>query len=737
MKKRFLISAASCLAIASVFGQSKINLAGRMIIDSYKEIKSSASATDKASHQDEDYCVLVILKDGYNCDYLSSNGFNVITDLGTVATVTLPVSQIDELAELDGVQQVSFGETQYPQMDYARPSGYVNEVQDGFTYENSTLKYDGTGVLAGIMDGGLEANHLNFLDDSGTTRIKALWWFNKSQAGQATKYTGALIKSFTTDDNSSSHATHVGGIMAGSYNGNGDYCYVSTANGTRSTTIEDSPIPYYGVATGADLAFSVGSLYDANIINGVDNIISLAEQNGQPCVVNLSIGSTIGPHDGTDAYPKALSKLGEKAIICMSSGNDGDKAISVTKTLTETNTTLKTFFVDNKAIGIVDVWVSDNVPVKFRWVLYDETTEAITDLLVIDEATSTKTVYTSTDSEFAKSFTGSISSVSDVDNSNNRYHIYSNLAVTPISSNSDILLALIIEGTAGQKINVYGQSGTNTQTLFTSNMIAGWDEGSADNSINDGCCADNIVSVGAYTSRSSFGMFKNTAAYSYVGASSVNSIAPFSSWGTSFSGKQLPDVCAPGTAIISSISRYYISAGYSSENDMSGKAANGSETDYWGPMQGTSMSCPYVSGTVALWLQANPNLTYSQVIDVISNTSKYSSITMRPKERWGAGKIDALEGIKYVLQNYAANGAVWEDDEQRLVVTPNGAGYDVTMAGEASFTVTVYDMQGRPLTTVRGIDGQASVGTTELSAGIYVLAAQGASSRLTRKITVR
>ena len=75
---------------------------------------------------------------------------------------------------------------------------------------------------------------------------------------------------------------------------------------------------------------------------------------------------------------------------------------------------------------------------------------------------------------------------------------------------------------------------------------------------------------------------------------------------------------------------------------MSARAANGALTDYWGELQGTSMACPFVTGTVGLWLQADPALTFDQVLETI-NKSSVAQTTV--PERWGAGKIDALAGI--------------------------------------------------------------------------------------------
>ena len=734
MKKQLLFSILSLTASLYATGQSKINLAGQMILDTNKRALTHGSSGNES--EDKEYCVFVTLSDKSDVSDITAAGYNVISDFGNIVTVSVGLKEIESLSRLEAVEYIEFGESQSPLMDYARPAGKVNEVQEGFTHDGNKYSFDGTGVVVGMMDTGLEGHHLNFQNEDGSTRIKRLWWFDSTN-GTAKQYAGLMFRSFTTDEPAQSHATHVAGIMGGSYNGNGTYSYINSPDGLSTEKRENAPIPYYGVAKGADLALCVGKLYDSNISNAVDNIVKYAKEQGQPCVVNLSLGSTIGPHDGSDSYSKTLGILGKEAIICISSGNDGNLPISITKNLTAGDAEVKTMFVDNTAKGIVDIWADNSDPISVKWGVYDIGSRETKFIMTVSGPSETQTVTSSGNSILGTAFSGSISTNAGVDRNNNRYHVYSNLSITPNSKESSSMLILVIEGKAGGKINVYGQSGSDSQTLFTSNSIPGFVSGSPSNSINDAACANNVIAVGAFTSRKTFGVLSNMNAYSYTGASDVNAIAPFSSWGTTFSGRSLPDVCAPGTAIISSYSRYYLSAGYESTGNMTASAKNGSNTDYWGPMQGTSMSCPFVTGTVGLWLQASPALTYEQVIDVIKNTSDFNVLSMRPADRWGAGKINALEGIRYILQKYAANGAVWEDDDQRLVVSFNGSGYDVTMAGEAQFTVTVYDIQGRPVASARGLDGQASVTTSELTPGVYVLAAQGASSRLTRKVTVR
>ena len=45
------------------------------------------------------------------------------------------------------------------------------------------------------------------------------------------------------------------------------------------------------------------------------------------------------------------------------------------------------------------------------------------------------------------------------------------------------------------------------------------------------------------------------------------------------------------------------------------------KTYYWHQSLGTSMATPVVAGAIALWLEANPSLTYKDVVRIIKETA--------------------------------------------------------------------------------------------------------------------
>jgi len=84
------------------------------------------------------------------------------------------------------------------------------------------------------------------------------------------------------------------------------------------------------------------------------------------------------------------------------------------------------------------------------------------------------------------------------------------------------------------------------------------------------------------------------------------------------------------------------------------RSAASYDTGYWPfgshtPMQGTSMSCPHVSGVVALVLQASPSLTPQAVKDILTNTARTDEYTGdTPNNIWGYGKVDAYNAALFL-----------------------------------------------------------------------------------------
>lgn len=80
------------------------------------------------------------------------------------------------------------------------------------------------------------------------------------------------------------------------------------------------------------------------------------------------------------------------------------------------------------------------------------------------------------------------------------------------------------------------------------------------------------------------------------------------------------------------------------------KEVMGGRTYFWGVNSGTSMATPVVTGIMALWLQAFPNLTVDEVRKALFSTAIVDTNTGNvPNGDYGYGKVDAFAGLNFLL----------------------------------------------------------------------------------------
>ncbi|MGN1172356.1 MAG: S8 family peptidase, partial [Muribaculaceae bacterium] len=288
---------------------------------------------------------------------------------------------------------------------------------------------------------------------------------------------------------------------------------------------------------------------------------------------------------------------------------------------------------------------------------------------------------------------------------------------------------------------VSGTSGTRllatTSEEFGNMGIAGYDDGSGENSINDDACAKNVIAVGAYCTRPSWITLRGTS-YTYTDTPTNGDIADFSSYGVTLDGRNLPHLAGPGYGIISAYSQYYYTNANLGNNDVSGYVNANGRDNYWANEQGTSMSSPYVAGVGCLLLQANPSLTPEELRNILIETATKDDFVNNGNEvQWGAGKVNALAAVKKAL-DMGGVGTVYADENLRLIVSPAGNKcYDVFLAGVDGFKATLYSLSGVAVKSV-AIDGnEGAVDASELSSGIYVMEVKADNAHFTKKIVVK
>ena len=648
---------------------------------------------------------------------LEAQDFDITASYGNVLTVDAPLTRLAQIAEIEGVTRVSVARNMRLKSDLQRSTANVDQVHAG---TGLAMPYTGTGVVVGIIDVGIDYNHMAFKDANGKSRVVRV--FKPSAYGtiniggqtiQGVEYsTPEAIAKLSTDYNSESHGTHTSAIAAGTKVGN-----------------------YGGMAPNADIVLcGMGDdLSDASILNAVRYVFAYAESEGKPAVVNLSLGDHAGAHDGTSDFCQALDLLTGDGKVCVAAaGNEGDLNIHFSTTFANEGTSAEQGTVvlsDSEYDGTyyeaaIDIWGVDNTAYTLQYVVMDADGTILTrSPKQTASASGSATFNMTSHSTFSTYYKGSATAYFGVDAKNNKYNVYVEVNAESVDANFGGYVGLLLYGPKGVMLNGW------VVDEFTDIMALGKDgliDGDSEKSISAMVTGENVISVGAFASKKSYKSISGQT-WSY-GILTEGNLASFSSYGPDANGIARPDVVGAGALVISAVNGYDNNT--INETYLAAKATDaGGATHYWGDMMGTSMSSPQVAGIVALWLQANPQLSAQDIRTVMNNTSiRDTYVTQGEAKKWGAGKINALEGIKYVIGNSGIDDVVKPVSEVVIYPNPTDGAFAVYAPSEDRVTVTVYTIDGAMCykSQIACEGGIANVDLREqLPGGVYVVTVDG------------
>ena len=786
MRKILLTVFGSCM-VGLVFGQTKLDLQSQMELfklrnTSIPTYNSRTRSFERPKNVPENTMAMVELKDTDGRAELEEQGVKVLRVRGNIAFVVVPLADVERVAALKCVRRMELPRRMYQKMDVVRKEIGVDKIHQGIDLPQS---YTGKGVVTGIVDGGIDPNHINFLKPDGTTRFG---YISKITVDQSNKdgylynnyYPRAVldtmsqrdntyaIEDFTTDSYTTFHGTHTTGIMAGGYKGN--ITYGKTDDDDTSYPVSASN-PFYGCATESELVASCGDLRDMYIAFGVDDVVQYALKSGKspkPCVINLSLGSNIGVHDSTSVMNKFLAEEGKHAIICVAAGNEADMAVALKKTFDNADETVKTFITPmqpgalksgtktyfNLRNGQIAAYSNDSTEFEFQIVVTNTKREnrAAVRIPVLKNTNGQAVTYASggdysmsgavINQTFAKAFDGYVTVASAIDAETGRYYAMAEIMTSDnqkTNQDGNYKLALEIKSKkAGQRVEVYGDA---QHVYFDDNKQTGFVSGSRNGSISDMACAANIVTVGSYNVRNHWASLDGYVyGYNKKGDEDdypTGEVSRFSSFGTLADGRDLPTVCAPGASIISSVNTYAVEnpdLGYS-DMALQGKLKKDKKTYYWHQSLGTSMATPVVAGSIALWLEANPALTCKDVVRIIKETARKDDFVKNTGDpvQWGAGKFDAYAGLKQVLrekQTDGINGVRTTENKEVPVITMTGErSFTAFLAGAKQLTVRVYSLGGQLVHSLSAQGDELNVNASSWGKGVYLIQVNGSKAQ--------
>ena len=342
-------------------------------------LKNFYSTTTNAETNEEYISGFLLLKSGYDVDELVSLGVEINSDLDSIFTASIPLSKLDEILSFDYVKRFEMGKPVFRTMNIARGKVGVDQIHNG---EGGLPQgYTGKNTVIGVVDIGLQYDHINFYTrDRSDLRVKRVWDQSKNAPNATSRPAGfnygreyktkPSILSAKKDNTTETHGTHVAGMAAG------------------STTFKN----YGGVAPDADIFMvSVNNSEDNAILDGIKYCFDSAE--GKPCVVNVSWGSHVGPHDGTSSFDQALNALvGEKRIVVGSAGNEGSDYIHCGKTFSDTDTIMKALINPTQGYVVADVWGDTAQDYQLQLCIFDASGNEVFESVKIDTTMSQKAV---------------------------------------------------------------------------------------------------------------------------------------------------------------------------------------------------------------------------------------------------------------------------------------------------------------------------------------------------------
>lgn len=623
-----------------------------------------------------------------------------------IYTALIPISKISDLENINCIKYVDTGEIMNSELYNVRALTHVDEVQSGTGLSQS---YNGQGVIVGIIDEGIDYTHPTFKDPSGNLRITRVWEQNNSTGNHPTNYAygreyvgSAQILAKQYDKNTESHGTHVSGIAAGS------------GTGTPSNLLT-------GIAPNSEIVIvsHTGNAADDN--DAVSYLLDYADSVNKPIVINMSFGTSSGPHDGStinDTFFNyiANNNTGKSKILVKSAGNEGAKKIHMRKTLTSTDNTALSFVnfytanyptVSSNGSGQLEIWGDIGSNFDFAVNVYNKNNnsyENYTPYINVNSNLSNQVFYLA-DTDIFQPDTAILQITTVASNPlNNRP--YAKIVIDNTTQDDSYKYILIEIRSNNSTVNSWCKQ-CDYSNLNLSNVVPG------DNffTITEPGNGSGVITVGAYNSS----------------VSPAGAIADFSSRGPTVDLRLKPLVTAPGNKITSSLNNF--DSNYQSGGAYWSDVNFASVGNYYGVMGGTSMASPAVAGIIALWQQAYPYLTFNNIVSIIGNTSITDSNTGTgssiPNITWGYGKINALAGMQLIEQSLNLDNF---DIANNFVLYPNPTKSKIFVTSNEKFVnVEIYNTIGQKVFSqyLGTILNNQELDLSNLSQGTYIVKFNG------------
>ena len=299
---------------------------------------------------------------------------------------------------------------------------------------------------------------------------------------------------------------------------------------------------------------------------------------------------------------------------------------------------------------------------------------------------------------------------------------------TPAKAYTKPSFAIIVESDA--EVEVMGSSSAATfNRLNTSGYV-----NSAPYTVTVPATFTEMIAVGLTSHRDSVTNIEgNRITYEY-NHNLLGQVVSWSGSGPTLEGRMKPDVVAPGHNIVSAFnSNCPLTELTTKKAQLVASTRIGEKDYYWKAESGTSMSAPVVTGTIALWLQANPELTPDDVKQILAHTARHPEADETyPNYRYGYGEIDAYRGLLYLAELTGVEGL---SDYQPQKLTFRIEGRTLRLLGTAAATVSLYALGGQVVLHTQTADG--TIDLSHLRPGVYAVQVDTGEASTTGSTLIR
>lgn len=612
-------------------------------------------------------------KDAVGAAVLEQGGW-VKNSLPFLVNARVPVGRIEQLARSTAIHHFEFSLDRGELMnDSMRVKNRVDWVHQGRAPLGQG--YDGSGVVMGFIDSGLDIMHPDLRTADDQSRVYRYWdqvpgpnASSPAPYGYGREWTQEQLNSGgpipVEPANLYGHGTTVVGTGAGN----------GLANGRHK-----------GVAPEADIIIVATNFglpnWRASVADAVDYIIREAEAAGKPAVINASLGSYLGSHDGKDAAALFIEQLinaqGGRVMVS-AAGNYNYQDPYHMQTQVGADTTFSWFnYITPSALGygavLFELWAdaADFDEVRFavgcdqsipRWELRGHTPFRTVDQVIGQVVVDTLW--------------------SPAGN---------NMAVVQyyaVERGEQIQMQVVLEEpdsaqlyyrfmtTGSGKFDVWSHPIFGTSRMITNlppiaelpalanyvlpdrnkHMVDSW------------ACLPNVITVANYCNEVSYIDYNGDPAM--IDNSTEGDISPNSSAGPTRDERMKPNIASTGDITFTAAPLIDI------QNLIN--FWNGYKVDPGGMHVrngGTSIASPVVAGTAALYLQRCPTATAQEIMAAMQRNARTDQFTGTvPNNYWGMGKLDSYNTL---LNNAGLDATTTEICEGQFAEVSAPEGFSV------------------------------------------------------------